>query len=89
MLNVSLTFKWYGPTKGAGFGLYKPRPNIKTGLVFQVDARVLLRCLSKTQTPFVYGGYLFFYLSISLLDYFQVYFLFFIYSSLWTIFLAL
>ncbi len=60
MLNVSLTFKWYGPTKGAGFGLYKPRPNIKTGLVFQVDARVLLRCLSKTQTPFVYGGYLFF-----------------------------
>ncbi len=54
VLNVSLTFKWYGPTKGAGFGLYKPRPDIKTGLVFQVDARVLLRCLSKTETPFVY-----------------------------------
>lgn len=62
------------PKKGAGFGLYKPRPNPKTLLVYQVNARVLLRCLK--QIPlFVYRGYLFLYcIYISLLDYFLVYF---------------
>ncbi len=72
------------PNKGAGFGLYKPRPNIKTGLVYQVDARVLLRCLKQNPNPFRILWIPVFYLNISLLDYFSgLFFPFFVYLVLW------
>ncbi len=84
VLNVSLTLNGMVHKRG-GVGLYKPRPNIKTGLVFQVDARVLLRCLSKTK-PLPYMVDTCLLPEHIIVGYFQVYFPFFIYSSLWTFF---
>lgn len=38
--------------KGAGFGLYKPRPKLKSVLVYQDDARVLQWWLKQPPKPF-------------------------------------